>query len=436
MPNFETYQTVDLAPGWLQDQWGRAFLGALGARKDAHVALLKEAAKCGMPSLCPVDALALLGAERGIDRGPAETEASYRGRVRAAWDTWRWAGTPFGLLAAFYWAGYRPTSGKVVLQTQGDAVAGGKQYALRDDFDPVLHDPSLPPAIRTNLLLRSQEFNDAAWGKANVSTTPDSTAAPDGSTTAETLTKTANAFASAYQTSIVVDQGQTYTVSAYVKAGTLGSASLRIISGANDASRVVDLAGGAIIPGGSNSGFVAATATSVGSGWWRITMSVTAAAATMAVYLYPGDLRDAVAGSIYGWGAQLETGSSATAYIPTAGTTAWVDDISPLVITDLGVVHLGGAPAELWQDFAVLFVNPLPPAWIPTPPADGSIEVDGIRSLITRWKPGHERCVKLAVAGGRLLGYPVDDTFNTYAGQTIAQVGGSGIAATWTPPAG
>jgi hypothetical protein len=243
MPNFETYQSVDLAPGWLRDEWGTALLGGLGARKDAHVALLKEAAKCGAPSLCPADALGLLGAERGIDRGLTESEASYRVRVKAAWDIWRWAGTPYGLLAAFYWAGYRPTSGKVILQTQGDSVAGGHQYELRADFDPAVHAPE-----------------------------------------------------------------------------------------------------------------------------------------------------DAV------------------------------------VVTSLGVVHLGGAPAELWQDFGVFFVPPLPTAWDPSPPADGSLEVNGIRSLITRWKPGHERCVVLKALPGLAWGigshtWGDGSTWGQGASETV-----------WTPP--
>lgn len=242
MPNFETFQSVNLAPGFLRDPWGTAFNGSLGKRKDAHVALLKEAVKCRMPGPAPSDALALLGAERGIDRGNGEAEASYRQRVRNAWDTWRWAGTAYGMLLAFYWAGYRPQSGKVILQTQGDATAGGYQYELRADFDPAIHAPE-----------------------------------------------------------------------------------------------------------------------------------------------------------------------------------------ESLVVTSLGVVHLGGTPAELWQDFAVFFVNPILTAWGP-PPADGSSEVEGIRRLIQKWKPGHARCVQLRVIPGITWGVG-GTTWNAFTW-------GAGASATiWTPPA-
>jgi hypothetical protein len=250
MPTFADYESSELAPGWLRDPWGAALLKARGAQKDWLADALKQGVKARMPGAAPLDALPLIGRERGITRGRTETVDSYRARLRGAWEAWRWAGTPYGMLLAFYWAGYRPTAGRVAIQTQGDAVAGGRQFTLRADFDPTVHTPE-----------------------------------------------------------------------------------------------------------------------------------------------------------------------------------------NALVIADLGVVHLGGSPAELWPDFAVLFVGPILSAWIPTPPVDGSDEVDGIRDLISRWKPGHARCVKLVVAGGPLWGYPGDDHWNSYPGQTWAQVG-AGISATWTPPAG
>lgn len=135
MPSMREYQRDILAPGWLQDPVGRAFLDAFGAEKDVLSGWANEAVKARMPGICPADAVGVLSAERGIDRALVETDASFRARVKAAWDIWQWAGTPYGLLLALYWAGYTPTDGKILLQVQN-----GKQYALRDDFDPGLHD--------------------------------------------------------------------------------------------------------------------------------------------------------------------------------------------------------------------------------------------------------------------------------------------------------
>jgi hypothetical protein len=136
MPSFADYQSDVLAPGWLREGSGGKYLRGFGERKDAHAADLKLAIKARMPSIAPADALALLADERGIARGQTESEASFRGRVRAAWDVWRWAGTPYGMLLAFYWAGHRPASGRVALQTQN-----GFQYEFREDFDPAVHAP-------------------------------------------------------------------------------------------------------------------------------------------------------------------------------------------------------------------------------------------------------------------------------------------------------
>jgi hypothetical protein len=241
MPTFVEHQGTNLATGFLRGDAGRAFLEAFGAMKDAQVARAKEAVKARMPGVCPADALAILGGERGIDRGLTESEESFRSRVRSAWDVWRWAGTPYGLLLAFYWAGYRPTSGKVVLQTQG-----GKQHELRADFDPAVHTPE-----------------------------------------------------------------------------------------------------------------------------------------------------------------------------------------NAIVVTNLGVVHLGGTPAELWSDCAVIFLPPVVPAWLPTPPADGSAEVEAIRRLISKWKPAHARCVRLRVSTVDLWDYPAE-TWEP----TTEVWDETGVTSDWTPPAG
>ena len=110
-----------LAPPWLLRPNGAAFLGALGDGLDALAGSAKEAVKARLPLLGPADALPQIGAERGINRGPNETVASYRARLVAAWDLWQYGGTPRGLLGALFVAGY--TSSTIQTQT-------GYQYSL------------------------------------------------------------------------------------------------------------------------------------------------------------------------------------------------------------------------------------------------------------------------------------------------------------------
>lgn len=86
---------------------GRAEVTAYGGVVDAEIATLKVATKARMPDYAPdAAALAHIGAERGIFRGPAETSASYAARLKAAWDNWSRAGNAPELLLALWFAGW------------------------------------------------------------------------------------------------------------------------------------------------------------------------------------------------------------------------------------------------------------------------------------------------------------------------------------------
>lgn len=94
---FEHYQ-VDLSPPWLQTAEGAAFQRAFGRLKDRLIARAKEAVKSAYPEHAPSDALPYIGGDVMLERGPTESEESYRARLGAAFDAWRWAGTKKGLL--------------------------------------------------------------------------------------------------------------------------------------------------------------------------------------------------------------------------------------------------------------------------------------------------------------------------------------------------
>jgi hypothetical protein len=102
---YREYQPL-IAPPWLQREKGAAWLRALGDVKDGQVERCKAAVKARMPLLAPADALGAIGVERGIPRGPGESNASYAGRLVGAWETWACAGSPRGMLVALRSAGY------------------------------------------------------------------------------------------------------------------------------------------------------------------------------------------------------------------------------------------------------------------------------------------------------------------------------------------
>lgn len=97
--NYRTYR-ARLSPPWLQAERGAAFQDALGSVQDELIEAAKTAALVGHPEHAPADALGLIGDERQVERGPDDSDESYRERLRIAYETWRWAGTRRGLLTA------------------------------------------------------------------------------------------------------------------------------------------------------------------------------------------------------------------------------------------------------------------------------------------------------------------------------------------------
>ena len=203
-----------------------------------------------------------------------------------------------------------------------------------------------------NLVTLSQELDNAAWIKLNATVTANSTAAPDGTTTAETITDdTTSGQHSVRSTTgtgnIAIPASTQAVASIFLKAGTNNFACFALTDSGTGryATVVVDLSTGTItqtdvLLNTLNSSSINA----VGNGWYRVVLVATAGASgfnNVRVALAPaGTGNTFLSGAasyvgtgttIFAWGAQVEQRSSVTAYTPT--TTAPITNYIPALQT-------------------------------------------------------------------------------------------------------
>lgn len=181
-----------------------------------------------------------------------------------------------------------------------------------------------------NLFTYSQEFDNAAWLKTNATVTANSTAAPDGTTTADTLFETTTN--GQHRVFVSPTVTGTYTISAYAKAA--GRDYVALWFGGVDKGKFFYIPAGGSGSVGNN--FVNApdssSITYVGNDWYRCTVTVSGlsgsaqhinACLDATTFSYAGD----VTKGVHIWGAQLEQRSAVTAY--TATTTQAITNYIP-----------------------------------------------------------------------------------------------------------
>lgn len=178
---------------------------------------------------------------------------------------------------------------------------------------------------RTNLVLYSEQFDNASWFKLNGTISANSTTAPDGNNNADKLIEnTLNASHSILQ-NLTLNTSTSYNISVYLKASERFRFRVRftVFNGTNEAFINLNTAS-------TTSGNLI----NAGNGWyrfdWTINSNTGAGIPSVAVTLvdsfgndtYTGD---GVSGAFI-WGAQIEVGAYPTTYIPT--TTATVTRIA------------------------------------------------------------------------------------------------------------
>jgi hypothetical protein len=243
------------------------------------------------------------------------------------------------------------------------APASTAYFGPRFDYDPVTLAPRglLIEEQRTNLVLRSEEFNDANWVPTGVSVTANSSTSPSGATTADTLTAdgaTSSHFLGA------TDGAGAKAVSVYAKAGT-GTFFQIAVGGTAEPYANFNLNTGTSSAFGTGT---TASITAVGNGWYRCVMVTTNAAATAVRFAIVSSISSArlesfaSSATVLLWGAQSELGAFPTSYIPTTTAAAtraadvatmiganfsnWYNQTEGTMFADFGFVGTAASKAQ------------------------------------------------------------------------------------------
>ena len=175
-----------------------------------------------------------------------------------------------------------------------------------------------------NLLLASEQFDAASWGKQQLTVTANSIAAPNGTTTADTIVENTTTNWHYINRNVTFTAGVTYTASAFLRAGTQTYGTINIYNSSSAslyAAASFNLSTGAVANSGvSGTGYSivgSPSITPIGSSGWYLCSLTFVAGTTAPEYFTISTSDNGVLGSfgmtsylgasktIYAWGAHL-----------------------------------------------------------------------------------------------------------------------------------
>jgi hypothetical protein len=220
---------------------------------------------------------------------------------------------------------------------------------------------SLPTTVRRNLLASSEDFTISPWLTigSNVSRQTNTTVAPNGTLTADTLlTSSFVSGDSIYQDLTGIRGNTPYILSVFVKAGTATSISFAAFytgSSTEGFSITFNPVTG-LITGGTG------TVTTQPNGWYRISFAATGTIVANTTVRWQVYLNNT--GTVFLWGAQLEGGTTLSTYYPVStsdsnlntrwydvtGTSRPVTSVNSLTAVEYLIVAGGGGGGQVNSD--------------------------------------------------------------------------------------
>ncbi len=217
-----------------------------------------------------------------------------------------------------------------LVEVEGNNIA-------RFDYDPVTLEPQglLVEEQRTNKVTYSEQLGNVAWSKGNVTVVDNQTTGPDGNTAAEKISEFGAGPAMSILVSATSSATTNYTLSIFLKAGSLPY----VLIGAEGAAGIVMVAVNfstwalttAVVEAASTVALVGCDIIDVGGGWRRVWLTYTTKAAPGSQHFVIRPSRDGLwanrgytpagADYCYAWGAQFEEGGGpSSSYIPTTSS--------------------------------------------------------------------------------------------------------------------
>jgi hypothetical protein len=203
---------------------------------------------------------------------------------------------------------------------------------------------------RTNLLAYSEDFSNAYWNKSGSSVSSGFTS-PDGTTNTFKLVEGTNTGAHNIKPSnIEFLQNINYTLSFYVKAGERNEIILREGARQGLEYATINLLNGIVTLTGTvttaNWNLVDVSTKKVGD-YYRVSVTANTTLTITSTFFMDIRLSNGTSASytgdgtsgVYIYGAQLESQSHPTSYIPTSGTAVTVDSNSTSVVNNTGIVE-------------------------------------------------------------------------------------------------